>query len=552
MKRRDFVKMIGGAAASPLIFTEAARGNALSESDIALVTPNDISQRSYDVVIVGAGVAGAIVAKQLSDQGKSVLIIEAGTNEGLTNEGFQGYVEKFYSSVAKHSNSPYPSNPNALSPTDGINGYFEEKGPLPISGSYTRVAGGATMHWEGKTLRMLPEDFELRAKYGQGLNWPIGYEVLEPYYRKAEQELLVAGDVKEQAELGILFPKEYKFPLEKLPPSFLDEQVRKKVNGKTIELDGSIIELKLSTFPQAKAGCQGNASCVPICPIQVKYDARRTLRSISNRDRVHLIAQAVASKVDIDTTTGRITSIQYKHYTDKNSPDHVVGVARGRLFVLAANAVENARLMLASGLPSTSGLMGCNLMDHPFILAWALMPEVVGAMRGPLVTSGIGSFRKGVFRKNQAAFSIDIHNDGWGWAGIGTTDVARDAIDNKRKYGPELRQELISRISRQILLAFMCEMPAVTSNRVAIDSRYKDQLGNYRPVIHFDIPEYSKAAMAYARDVSRSIFRLLGAEDHTKYSKSDPAYFEHKGEGYWFRGGNHFSGTHIIDRKSVV
>jgi choline dehydrogenase-like flavoprotein len=49
------------------------------------------------------------------------------------------------------------------------------------------------MHWEGKALRMLPEDFELRSKYGHGLDWPINYQDLEPFYRKAEYEMGVRG-----------------------------------------------------------------------------------------------------------------------------------------------------------------------------------------------------------------------------------------------------------------------------------------------------------------------------------------------------------------------
>ncbi len=534
-----------------------------------------VSKTFYDAVIVGSGVAGAIVAKQLSEQGKNVLILEAGTSRDLTLAGFQSYVETFYGAIAKHANSPYPLNLNALSPTDGLNSYFEEKGPMPLSGSYTRVTGGTTMHWQGTTLRMLPDDFKLRSKYGQGLDWPIEYTDLMPYYRKAEYEIGVSGNTKEQKELDIPFLPGYVFPMKELPPSYLDEQIREKIDGTTFDLDKETIKLKLSSFPQGRNSvpnpdyalyhgdvfvpsgvtsenpleygerCQGNASCVPICPVQAKYDARRTLGTIAFPDRVHLLSQAVASRVEIDPENGRVTAIHYKHYKDKNSPQYTIGTAKGRLFVLAANAIENAKLMLASELLSTSGLIGNNMMDHPFILTWALMPQVIGTMRGPLVTSGIGTFRKGKFRKQQSAFGIAIENSGWGWSGTGATDVLRDAV-NRNRYGKDLRQELIDRISRQLLLAFMCELPADYSNRVTIDPQYKDRLGNYRPVIHFNISDYCKKTMADARKVSREIFKRLKAEDYTHYKNSDPAYFEYEGEGYWYRGGNHFSGTHVM------
>ncbi|MCP4382059.1 MAG: GMC family oxidoreductase [Hyphomicrobiales bacterium] len=538
-----------------------------AQTDIVTTTPDAVSETIYDVVIVGSGVAGAIVAKQLSAGGKSVLIVEAGTSEALTFEGFQGYVDAFYGAVDKTPNAPYPLNPNAPSPTDNAHGYFVEKGPLPLSGSYTRVAGGSTMHWEGKAPRMLPEDFQLRTRYGSGLDWPIDYDDLEPHYRMAEYELGVAGDTEEQRRLGVPFPDGYVFPIQKIPPSYLDEQVRGAIDGATVQLHGQSVGLHVSSFPQARNGepnpdfvpeaggvafeeygaqCGGNGSCVPICPYQAKYDALRTLATVSAPDRIHLLSQAVASKVEIDSETGRVTAIQYKSYPDRDAGDYVLGSARGRLYVLACNAVENARLMLASGLSGSSDLIGRHLMDHPYLLAWALMPGNVGAMRGPLGTSGIASFRHGAFRRKQSAFAVDIHNDGWGWAGIGVTEVLRDAVDNGRKYGIDLRNELISRISRQLLLAFMCELPADPANRVSVDPRHTDQLGNPRPVIHFDISDYCKQTISDARTLSREIFGMLQAEDHTAYDESDPSFFTYKGEGYWVQGGNHFAGTHVM------
>jgi len=546
-----------------------------NQTSVKSVDCSTVSETFYDAVIVGSGVAGAIVAKQLSEQGKRVLIIEATPSNDLTLGGFQSYVDHFYGAVTKDANSPYPRNPNALSPNE-INDYFVEEGTMKLGGSYTRVTGGTTMHWEAKTPRMLPDDFQLRSKYGQGLDWPISYEDFMPYYRKAEYEMGVCGDTEEQTKfLDVPFKPGYVFPMEKLPPSYLDERVRDKVDGTKVELYGQELELKLTTFPQARNGvpnpdyekydgdvfvpdgvasknpveygerCQGNANCVPICPVQAKYDARKTLGKAFKTGRVELLSKAVAFRVEIGENS-RVSAIHYKHYNDPNSPEHTIGIAKGNLFVLATNAVENARLMLASELPSTSGFMGCHLMDHPFILAWGLMPEVTGTMRGPLVTSGIGTFRNGDFRHKQSAFAMDIHNDGWGWAtGSPYTEVL-DAVDNKNKYGEELRQTLISRISRQLLLAFMCELPPDPSNRVTINPQYKDQLGNYRPVISFNISDYCLKTLAYARSLSRVIFSRLGAEDYTQYDSSDPQYFIYDGEGYFYRGGNHFSGTHVM------
>ncbi len=549
---------------------------------IVTVNCETACKEPYDVVIVGSGVAGAIVAKQLSEQGKRVLILEAGTGYDFTLKGFQSHVEYFYKAAVKDSNSPYPYNPNATSPTDGKHEYFKEQGPLPLSGSYTRVTGGTTMHWEGKTIRMIPDDFKLRTNYGQGLDWPISYEDLQPYYRKAEYELGVSGNTEEQKSLGVPFMDGYVLPMLELPPSYLDQKVSEGLGDVTVDLYGETISLELSTFPQGRNSipnpdykrptyqpdqlrphnfvpegvasvnpveygerCQGNANCVPICPVQAKYDARKTLNTIAFPKNVHILPKAVAYKVEVGDN-GCVTGIHFKHYHDKDSPQHIEGVAKGTLFVLAANAVENAKLMLMSGLPSTSGFVGRHLMDHPYLLAWALMPEVTGTLRGPQVTSGISHFRQGAFRHHQSVFAMSIHNDGWGWSGTGATDVVKNAVNNNM-YGSQLRQELVSKISRQLLLDFMCELPANPSNRVTIEpDKYVDALGIPNPVIHFDLPDYAKKTVVFARNLSHNIFERLGAEDYTDYGSEDPAYFEYEGQGYWTRGGNHFAGTHVM------
>jgi choline dehydrogenase-like flavoprotein len=449
-----------------------------------------------------------------------------------------------------------------------------QEGPFSTDTTYTRVFGGTTMHWEGKTLRMLPEDFETRTRFGQGRDWPLGYEDLTGYYMRAERELATSADVEDQAFLGIRFDEGYVYPMKGLPLSYLDQQVDGGIRGTTVELGGEDYELKVRPFPQARNGipnpdydggkgyvpigavsthqveeghrCQGNINCVPLCPVQAKYNAGKTLAVAFQTGRVDLLAQTVASKVIIDPASGRVTEIEYKSYDDPNSPEHSTGTVRGRVYVLAANAIENARLMLASGLASTSGLVGRNLMDHAYLLSWALMPQVCGTGRGSVCTAGIQELRGGGFRRDQAAFNVDIHNDGWGWAvGSPYTDLV-ELVDVANRVGKELRTKLVARLTRQLLLAFMVEVMPTESNSVSVDAAFKDQLGNMRPVISFQVPEYSMNGVAYGRQLARQVFERLGAEDHTAYDPEDYGYVSHKGEGYVIRGGNHLGGTHIM------
>lgn len=548
--------------------------------------PEAASRVIYDAVIVGSGIAGSIIADQLSRAGQRVLVLEAGPAEDLTLQGYQEYLSRFYSDTSKDNQAPYPHNPNAPMPrsTDvrwirpggepNASAYLVQTGPYGTDTVYTRILGGTTMHWEGKAMRMLPEDFDMSSRFGQGLDWPISYEELEPHYREAEQEIGVAADVEDQAYLGMTFPPGYVFPMHGMPLSYLDKTVAKGVDGMEVDWGGERYTLKVRGFPQGRNGipnpayddgkgfvpagavnthqvevgsrCQGNNNCVPLCPVQAKYNAGKTLAKALNSGRVDLMAQSVASKVHIDNETGRVSHIEYRVYRDRSSSEYTTATARGRIFVLAANAIENPRLMLASGLKSSNGLMGRNLMDHAYLLNWALLPEVAGTMRGTNCTGGIVDLRGGPFRRQQAGFTINIHNDGWGWAtGAPYTDL-ENIVDAQNKFGPALRQALVSQISRQLMLAFMIEVLPSPSSRVTVDPKYKDQLGNMRPVISYSISDYTLRGAIRGRRLARRIFQRLGAEDYTNFDAAHHGYVTYQGEGCVIMGGNHLSGTHLM------
>lgn len=541
----------------------------------------------YDAVVVGSGVAGAIVADRLGAEGFHVLVLEAGPGEERTIRGYERYLERFYTATSKDNNAPYPDNPNAdmpRSPDVGplapgrpdTSAYLVQNGPYPMDSTYVRTLGGTTMHWEAKALRMLPEDFETRTRHGVGLDWPFGYDTLAPYYREAERELGVSADVEDQAYLGITFEPGYVFPMRGLPASYLDTVVARGVDGMAVELGGEDYRLRVRTTPQARNGvpnpaydggagyvpvgavsthqveqgerCQGNNNCVPICPVQAKYHAGKTLAKAMarTRGRVDVRTRAVVSRLHVDPASGRIGGVEYQSYGDLASPAHTTHVVHARLVVVAANAVETPRLLLASGLPGSSGLVGRNLMDHAYLLAWGLLPQVAGTMRGTNCTSGIEDLRGGAFRRAQAAFRTSIHNDGWGWAGGGAETQVLDLVENANAFGRALRTGVVDRISRQLLLDFMVELLPDPSNRITVDGRYRDRLGNPRPVLSYTVADYTLAGIAYARRLSRRIFQRLGVEDHSEYRPTDVGYLTYQGEGYTVRGGNHWAGTHVM------
>ncbi|MBI4473415.1 MAG: GMC family oxidoreductase [Acidobacteria bacterium] len=547
-----------------------------------------------DVVIVGAGIAGAIIASQLAQQKKRVLVLEAGAGAGATWDGYSQYVENFYTASAKTPNSPYPPNPNAaaqdvidvsriVNGQPNTDGYFVQLGPIPFLSDYVRTQGGTTLHWLGTTLRMLPRDFRLYRDFGIGVDWPLGYEDLVPYYELAEEEIGVSASIEDQRELekllgyraGRLFRKNYHFPMQKIPQSYLDTTFERDLGDLAVDLSGRRQDVKIVSTPQGRNSmpnpeyvspstgskgylvkgavdhpynglrCEGNAACVPICPVQAKYNALKTLQKAGTH-YCTLIVQAVASNIELDPDSGRVTGIVYKKYNTPQSNEFTYHTARGKIYVIAAHAVESAKLLLASGAARTSGQAGRNLMDHPTLITWGLMPENIGAYRGPSSTSNIASFRDGNFRKHHSAFIVPLDNWGWLWPEFSPgTDVTK-AIDKHSLFGPRLRRHLADTVTRQFNLQFEFEQLPDPSNRVTIDPQYKDALGNYRPVVRYDIADYTREAMMVARSIATGIFARVGASDHTRFRPTEAGYLEYKGVGYTVRGAGHLVGTHRI------
>ncbi|NTJ44314.1 GMC family oxidoreductase [Agrobacterium larrymoorei] len=532
----------------------------------------------HDVVIVGAGIAGALISKRLTNKGLRVLLLEAGEGTALDAAGYQHHLDTFYRASGKGPESPWPPSKAAPQPDTADlknnDGYFVQRGPQLYGSSYTRLAGGSTLHFLGVSLRMLPEDFRMRSLHHVARDWPLSYDDLEPYYSMAEHEIGVSADVEEQGYLGIGFREGYDYPMRKVPLSYSDEFLAKSVNGMDVKLQGQDFRVKIRSYPAARnsiprgdykpvgmtasgfagmAGesylgqrCEGNTACIPICPVQAKYNAGKTLAQC-RPEGLSLKLRSVVSRVLFDPARGGVQGIEYKHYDGHISSSYTTHVARGRYYILAAHAVENAKLMLASGINGPADSMGRTLMDHPTLYAWGLAPKEIGAYRGPQSTSGIEDLRGGRFRSRHAAFRFDVGNDGWRAATGAPDSLVVQAVNGENRHGRGLRQHLEGLLRRQLRFSIAVEQLPLPENRVSIDPRYLDALGNPRPVIDYRIDDYTLKGMEAASKVAQKIFRKAGVEDCTEKTASNwfPSVV-HNERTFHYHGMGHFAGTHAM------
>lgn len=455
-----------------------------------------------DVAIIGSGVAGALVAANLAERGFKVTILEAGEEVDRS-----AAVDRYWSAAIKVPECPYPPVPQAMHPvSDDPDFWYQQTGPDKFASTYIKTVGGTTWHWLGTALRFVPSDFELRTRFGQGEDWPINYAALSPYYDKAEDELGVSGDGT--SDLGS--PRSAGYPMPAIPQTYLDKAFAAALHGSAYDVR-STPQARNSEDQSDRPACCGNASCIPVCPVQAKYDA--TVH-VARAVKAGAILLSKTNVVALDT--GGDNSIKVARFIRW---DGSAGSLQARYFVLAAHAIESPRLLLNSaserlpkGVANSSDQVGRNLMDHPTQLSWALAEKPVYPYRGPLSTSGIENLRDGDFRRTRGAFRIEIGNDGWSWPTGAPISTAAD-LANQGLRGKDLDNALRQQTSRHVRLASLVEQLPDAGNRVTLDPEKRDFYGVPLPRLSYSIDSYVQAGLAAARVAHDEIFGRLGVSE---------------------------------------
>lgn len=541
-----------------------------------------MNSEHYDVIIIGSGVAGALMAFHLAKAKVKVLLLEAG---GVVPDsaGREVLVNNYAVSPSKGQDSPYtdiinnhyytsPEPVVAPQPLDepppGEKPYYIQKGDPnagrsageggPFKSQYERLVGGSAWHWQGIILRMLPNDFRLHSQYKlKGVrDWPISYADLERWYREAEVELGVAGDQADADKVDDLFQagrSKRGFPMPAITKSYLDHQFEKWLKGASYSEPKELVEgakpadipLWVTTIPQARnsvpfdgrPACDGRLTCVPLCPTKAKYEAIFHVDK-AVRAGAELRSNALVTKLEADAD-GKITTVWY--LPKEHANPRPARVRKNGIVVLAANGIENPRILLYSELAKTksSELIGCYLMDHPIKSSFALAGEPVYGYRGPQTTCHVETFRDGDFRRYRGAFKISLRNDGWSGPMGGPRGIAQlglpprpqnrgtvlDIVHNQHIIGHGLRNKLKEHCALQVVLNSACEQLPVKESCVQLSKTENDKFGIPKPELHYlvdDPTQYTRKAFKAIVKAHEQIFNLIKSpQDSIQLNNAD-------------------------------
>jgi len=321
------------------------------------------STETVDVVIVGAGAAGCLYAARLAQAGKKVVVLESGPAWKLSD---------LVSSQIWARRLKWSGPLLMQAPGKAVFSHTQSTG----SGF-----GGAALHHYGTWPRLRQADFKSQTLFGQGLDWPINYDDLRPYYDKIQAEMGIAGDAKQE----VWRPAAAPYPM---PAHTLFKQA--KILAKGFKKKG----LKTAPLPviinsqvyNGRAPCLYDGWCEAGCPIGAFANPLVThfeqARKAGAEFREYSTITRVLSERGSKSKKLVASGVEYIANAKKET-------INAKLVILASSLVQNPRLLLNSaselqpqGMANSSGLVGAYLTSDAVAIVYGMFNEETENHRG--------------------------------------------------------------------------------------------------------------------------------------------------------------------------
>lgn len=324
----------------------------------------------YEYLVVGTGVAAAAFVERLlqSHPHAAILMLEVGGRLAMRDYAtYQDYLVTGVEPHAAYWDLPYPAKD-----APGEN-YSVGNTPLPLNGSRLTMYGGSTVHWGGWSFRLKPEDFHLHSSTGQGIDWPFGYEELEPYYGAAERYIGVSGDSND----GVV-PRSQPYPFREFPYTLEDGLMIAGLRAKGVPYSHMPIARQgIDAGGSWRAPCQTTGTC-KYCPFGARYVAANFLDHLVGSGNHPNLQIRTGIRVDRIRMSSRRRAEAVEAY-DRNTGE--ICVFEADEIVVASGGIESPKLLQRSvssfwpnGLGNDLGLVGRHLITHPYFIFEATLP----------------------------------------------------------------------------------------------------------------------------------------------------------------------------------
>jgi len=466
------------------------------------MTPNN---DSADVIVIGSGAGGGVIAKELGEAGLGVIVLEAGRRYHP------------YEDYPTHATDFEVRAANVFLANDVRRDRYTTPRDKPFHYNRVKGVGGSTLAYHAMSPRFHESDFRVRSEDGIADDWPITYADLEPYYCAVEYELGVSGP---DGALANPFepPRSQPYPTPGHELNLASCVIKRGADKLGLHLAREPLAIPTRDW-NGRPACISAGTCRLGCKIAAKSSIDVTYIPKAERTkRVEIRTECMARKITIDPR-GRVRGVVY---FDKNGKEVEI---LGRAIVVAGNAVETPRLLLLSksklfpdGLANSSGLVGKRLMEHLSVFAQGVFEERLDPWRG-VPTGGIIQDFYATNRQNGFArgYTISVENESQ-WPLATAYSIPGWGADHKAR----MRHVFGHRVG----LASDGEQLPDEGNRVTLDLAIKDHRGLPVPRL---VNICFQNDLAMIRAISTKLKEILEAAGAREVQVQDfiPGYSSH-------------------------
>lgn len=454
-----------------------------------------MGDQPIDVLIIGAGASGAAVAWSLAETRMRIVCLEQGPH---MNPSDYPSAHTDWEVQAQNGFSLSP-NRRGLAADYPIN---ESASEIKITNF--NAVGGSTILYAGHFPRFHPSDFRVRSLDGVADDWPLDYATLAPFYAENDRMTGVAGLAGDPA-----YPTDNLS--DRLPPLPLGKSgavLAAGFNRRGWHWWPSDAAIVTESY-DGRAPCINLGACISGCAQGAKGSADVTYWPHAVRAGVEMRTACRVREITVDKH-GMASGVVYydSDGNEKSLTAHVV--------ILACNGIGTPRLLLNSrsalfpdGLANSSGLVGRNLMLHPYAYIEGVFDAPLDGHRGPLKCLRSQEFYEtDLCRGFVRGYTLESTR-GSGPVTTALSGMRRDVIPWGAKHHTAFKR----RHNHTTGMFAVCEDLPEAHNRVTLDANLTDSHGIPAPEIHYTISENSKNMLRHAVDRASEVLSAAGAED---------------------------------------
>ena len=334
-----------------------------------------MTEQTFDAIVVGSGISGGWAAKELTEKGLKVLMLERGKNiehiSGYANALKAPWELPHRDRLTNKIREERPIATRDYFIHEGNASYWEidKESPYVEHKPYNWFrgyhVGGRSLMWGRQSYRWNAFDFEANAKEGVAVDWPIRYEEMAPWYDHAESFAGISGSIEGLAQLP-----DGKF----LPPmelNIVEKDVAARIRSHYADSRRMIIGrvANLTEPHNGRNHCQYRNKCDLGCPFGAYFSTQSsTLPAAVKTGNLTLRPLSIVTRVVYDKDSRRATGVEVLDCETRQTYEY-----RSKIVFLCASALNSAWLLMNSatdvwpgGLGSSSGELGHNVMDHHF------------------------------------------------------------------------------------------------------------------------------------------------------------------------------------------